>query len=94
MRRRDEKRLLYKFMIDDDDYKNVIYYFGDLDYKKKIKEFLDYAYNLEIVNRLDKYYIDVSWINLKNKNDNVIIDGDDLYHDLKVWAEEEALYDV
>jgi hypothetical protein len=91
MRKRDEKRLLYKFMIDDDEYKNVIYYFGDLDYKKKIKEFLQYAYDLDFIRRLDNYYLDVSWIELQNDYDTVIIDGDDLYHDLKVWMEEEAL---
>jgi hypothetical protein len=91
MRKRDEKRLLYKFMIDDDEYKNVIYYFGDLDYKKKIKEFLQYAYDLDFIKRLDKYYLDLSWIELQNDYDTVIIDGDDLYHDLKVWMEEEAL---
>ena len=92
MRKRDEKRLLYKFMIDDDEYKNVIYYFGDLDYKKKIKEFLQYAYDLDFIKRLDNYYLDVSWIELQNDYDTVIIDGDDLYHDLKVWMEEEVLY--
>ena len=92
MRKRDEKRLLYKFMIDDDEYKNVIYYFGDLDYKKKIKEFLQYAYDLDFIRRLNNYYLDVSWIELQNDYDTVIIDGDDLYHDLKLWMEEEALY--
>jgi hypothetical protein len=79
-------------MIDDNEYKNVIYYFGDLDYKKKIKEFLQYAYDLDFIRRLDNYYLDVSWIELQNDYDTVIIDGDDLYHDLKVWMEEEALY--
>jgi len=92
MRKRDEKRLLYNFMIEDDEYKNVIYYFGDLDYKKRIKEFLQYAYDLDFIKRLDKYYLDVSWIELQNKYDTVIIDGDDLYHDLTIWMEEEALH--
>jgi hypothetical protein len=76
-------------MIDDDEYKNVIYYFGDLDYKKKIKEFLQYAYDLDFIRRLNNYYLDVSWIELQNDYDTVIIDGDDLYHDLTIWMEEE-----
>ena len=89
MRKRDEKRFLYKFMIDDDVYQNVIHNHGELDYKKKIKVFLRYAYDFNFIRRLDKYYLDISWIELQNDYDTVIIDGDNLYHDLKVWIEEE-----
>ena len=95
MRVRDEKSKLYQFMIKDDDFMDLCNYYGYFTQEQqKIKEFLDYAYGLGIITRLDKYYIDVSWIKLETKNDISIIDGDYLYIDFKTWLHEESLEEI
>lgn len=93
MRKRDIKRKLKQFMIDDDDFNKLCNKYGYYTKEHEImSDFLDFAFALDIVRYVDKKYIDVTWLQL-NDDGNTLVDLDYLWVDFISYLDDED-YDL
>lgn len=93
MRKRDIKRKLKQFLINDYDFKDLCNEYGYYTKEREImSDFLDFAFALDIVCYVDKKYIDVSWLQLDDDG-KVLVDLDYLWRDFIFYLEDEN-YDL
>ena len=79
MKKQDEMNQLKKFMIEEEDFIK----YAKMN-EKHIDEFLRFQYDNDLINYLDKKYLDVSYLIIENN----LIDLDMLWLDFKSYIDE------